>query len=114
MRSDSEFLDGHTIRKHLKAALERLALPKPTWYEATRHTFASYWVLAGNSLEKLREVMGYSTVRASIPTIRRWVRAGAVPIVKVGKTARVDLSRLHGSDDLTIARAARARGPSRG
>ena len=65
MRSDGEFLDDHTIRKHLKAALERLKLPALTWYQSTRHTFASHWVLSGNSLEKLREVMGHSTVQVT-------------------------------------------------
>jgi hypothetical protein len=33
-----------------------------TWYQATRHTFASQWVLAGGSIEKLREAMGHSSV----------------------------------------------------
>jgi excisionase family DNA binding protein len=42
----------------------------------------------------------------SLPTIRRWMKAGRVPVVKVGNTVRVDLSRLHGVDDLAIARAA--------
>ena len=52
--------------------------------------------------------------KVSIPTMRRWVKAGAVPIVKVGATVRVDLSRLHGRDDLSIARAALTRGAVRG
>ena len=65
MRSDGEFLDGHTLRKRLKKVLEALKLPSVTWYEATRHTFASQWVLAGNSLEKLREIMGHSTVQVT-------------------------------------------------
>ena len=33
-----------------------------TWYQATRHTFASHWVLSGGSLEKLANVMGHSSV----------------------------------------------------
>jgi integrase len=65
MRSDGEFLDGHTIRKHLKDALATSKLPPMTWYQATRHTFASHWVLAGNSIEKLREIMGHSTVQVT-------------------------------------------------
>jgi excisionase family DNA binding protein len=52
--------------------------------------------------------------KVSVPTMRRWVKAGAVPTVKVGATVRVDLSRLHGTDDLAIARATRTRGASRG
>jgi len=32
------------------------------WYEATRHTFGSQWVINGGSLETLREMMGHSSV----------------------------------------------------
>ena len=46
--------------------------------------------------------------KVSVPTMRRWVRAGEVPIVKVANTVRVDVSRLHGPDDLALARLARA------
>jgi integrase len=60
-------LDPHTLGKTLKEAFEKLnaagpALPTMTWYQATRHTFASQWVLAGGSIEKLREAMGHSSV----------------------------------------------------
>jgi integrase len=33
-----------------------------TWYQATRHTFASHWVMQGGAIEKLREVLGHSSV----------------------------------------------------
>jgi integrase len=67
MRSDGERLDQHTLRKRLHKAVEEInkqgtALPRMTWYQATRHTFASQWVLAGGSIEKLREVMGHCSV----------------------------------------------------
>lgn len=65
MRSDGEYLDDHTLRKHLALVLERLKLPHVTWYQATRHSFASHWVLAGNSLEKLREIMGHTTIQVT-------------------------------------------------
>lgn len=60
-------LDPHTLGKCLKEVFEKLnkeapALPSMTWYQATRHTFASQWVLAGGSIEKLREAMGHSSV----------------------------------------------------
>ena len=32
------------------------------WYEETRHTFASQWVLAGGSIEKLEEIPGHYSV----------------------------------------------------
>jgi integrase len=65
MRSDGEYLDDHTLRSHLKAALIKLKLPAITWYQATRHTFASQWVLADQPIEKLREIMGHSTVQVT-------------------------------------------------
>jgi hypothetical protein len=65
MHADGRYLDGHTIRLHLKAALEALRLPPVTWYEATRHTGASHWVMAGNSIEKLRTIMGHSSVQVT-------------------------------------------------
>jgi excisionase family DNA binding protein len=42
-------------------------------------------------------------LKVSVPTMRRWVKRGEVPTVKVGNTVRVDLSRLHGADAITIA-----------
>jgi integrase len=60
-------LDPHTVGKEFKKALAKLAsagaaLPALSWYQATRHTFASQWVLAGGAIEKLREVMGHCSV----------------------------------------------------
>lgn len=69
MRSNKvrQHLGAHTLSKCLKDALAKLnkngaAIPAVTWYQATRHTFASQWVMAGGSIEKLREAMGHSTV----------------------------------------------------
>jgi integrase len=53
----------HTLHKHLRRALAACALPQSlTWYQCTRHTFASHWVLDGGSLETLRQILGHSTV----------------------------------------------------
>jgi hypothetical protein len=45
---------------------EALAKVKPagapaTWYQCTRHIFASQWVMNGGSLEKLAHVLGHSS-----------------------------------------------------
>ncbi len=32
------------------------------WYQATRHTFASQWVMNGGSIEKLKEILGHYAV----------------------------------------------------
>lgn len=51
--------------------------------------------------------------KVSVPTMRRWVKRGDVPTVRIGNTVRVDLSRLHGADARDVARlAAEARSPS--
>jgi len=56
------FLDEHTVGKFIRAACKTVKLPELTFYEAGRHTFASQWVLSGGSIEKLREILGHSTV----------------------------------------------------
>jgi hypothetical protein len=33
-----------------------------TWYRATRHTFASQFILGGGSIEKLSKIMGHASV----------------------------------------------------
>ncbi len=43
----------------------------------------------------------------SVPTMRRWVRQGRVPSIKVGNTVRVDVARLRPVDDVEAARLAR-------
>lgn len=63
MRSDGEFFDDHTMRRHLRRAFAALRLPRITWYQATRHTFASQWVMAGGGIERLRDILGHSTVQ---------------------------------------------------
>ncbi len=65
MRRGGEKIDeGETPGRHLRTALEKLKLARPGlgWYEATRHTFASQWVLAGNSIEKLSVILGHWSV----------------------------------------------------
>lgn len=64
MRRDGGAIDKQTPSKHLQAVLKALGLQREGlgWYEATRHTFASQWVLAGGSIEKLKEMMGHYSV----------------------------------------------------
>ena len=55
-----KFDHKHTPGKYLRATLARLGLARTGlgWYEATRHTFASQWVLNGGAIEKLKEILG--------------------------------------------------------
>jgi integrase/recombinase XerD len=57
------FLNIHTVHRAFRRALQAVHTGSPlTWYQATRHTFASQWVLSGGSIEKLAKIMGHSSV----------------------------------------------------
>ncbi|MEI7706535.1 MAG: site-specific integrase [Deltaproteobacteria bacterium] len=60
----ARFAPVDDARQDLRAALVELGLSREGlgWYEATRHTFASHWVLGGRPLEHLREILGHSTI----------------------------------------------------
>ena len=45
--------------------------------------------------------------RVSVKTIRRGIADGSIPYRRVGRTVRVDLSRMHGLDGDDVARMAR-------
>jgi integrase len=64
LRRDGAKVDKHTPGNYLRPVLKALGLTQPGlgWYEATRHTFASHWVLAGGSIEKLSKVLGHYSV----------------------------------------------------
>lgn len=62
LRRDGKKVDRGTLWNALDAALDDLGLPRITWYQATRHTFASHWVMAGGSIEKLKEILGHYSV----------------------------------------------------
>jgi Site-specific recombinase XerD len=56
------FMRPSTLIRHLREALKACGLPSLTWYHATRHTFASLFVMGGGSLEMLRTLMGHASV----------------------------------------------------
>ena len=53
------------LRAALRPAQDALGLTRLTWYQSTRHTFASHWVTDGRPIEKLRDIMGHSTVQVT-------------------------------------------------
>jgi len=56
-------LDDHTPSKQLDKAFKELeGIERITWHQATRHTFASHWVMDGRPIEKLKEILGHSSV----------------------------------------------------
>jgi integrase len=58
----SEFTRPQTFAGHLRKAVKKCNLPALTWYQATRHTFASQFVLGGGSIEKLSKILGHASV----------------------------------------------------
>jgi integrase len=64
MRVDGDHINKATPGKYLAEALRELKLERDGlgWYETTRHTFASQWVLAGGSIEKLSTMLGHYSV----------------------------------------------------
>ena len=48
------------MKRHLAAALRSCSLADVTWYEATRHTFASQWVMEGKPIGRLARMMGHT------------------------------------------------------
>jgi hypothetical protein len=55
-----------TLHEHLREALKEAKLPTAlTWYQCTRHTFASQWVMANGSTEKLAAVLGHSSTEVT-------------------------------------------------
>jgi integrase len=84
------FVRPQTFHRHLAEALKACGLPALTWYQCTRHTFASQFVLGGGSLEVLRQVMGH----ASVTTTERYshlkpdlFRESAFDVMKVDLAA---------------------------
>src|SRR5262249_9260156 len=59
------YVQPHTLWNHLAKALAYCQLPELTWYQATRHTFASQWVLAGGSITRLSKILGHSSVEVT-------------------------------------------------
>ncbi len=64
LRSDGAKVDKGTRGEALREVLDQLRLQRPElgWYECTRHTFASQWVMAGRSIEELKEILGHYSV----------------------------------------------------
>ncbi len=63
--SAPRFIRPHTLHKYLRAAFLACEMEPLTWYQATRHTFASQWVMADGSMEKLAAVLGHSSTEVT-------------------------------------------------
>lgn len=79
------------------AALERQAAAVAAGLEAVRAALPPVFATVPEAANALK---------VSVPTMRRWVKAGRVPTLKVGNTVRVDLSRMKGLDAHDVSRRA--------
>lgn len=56
----SRFMRPNTLDDALDTVLGKMKL-EMTWYEATKHTFASHFLINGGSIERLAVILGHST-----------------------------------------------------
>jgi integrase len=56
------FVRPQTLHRHLRDALKTCGLPALSWYQVTRHTFASQWIMAGRNISKLQAILGHSSI----------------------------------------------------
>lgn len=66
----ARFMRPGTLHDALRLSLATeavldLKLPVVTWYQATRHTFASQWVIGGGSMERLALILGHSSTEVT-------------------------------------------------
>lgn len=59
---------------HWRRAREALGLPTMTWYQATRHSFASRNLAAGVSMDEVSQAMGHSSVAITQKHYAHFVR----------------------------------------
>jgi integrase len=60
------YVKKQSMYKVLDEALLAVGIERMTWYQCTRHTFASHWVMDGGSLEKLRVILGHSSTEVTL------------------------------------------------
>jgi integrase len=58
-----KYVSSGKLNQALSSVLASLGLnANMTWYQSTRHSFASLWVLNGGSIEVLQKLMGHSSI----------------------------------------------------
>lgn len=88
------YIQIHTLHARFKAAATEagredvLEWDKP-WYQSTRHTGASHWVMDGGNISMLARILGHSTT---------WVSEHYAHVVP-GRFSDEDFARLSGADD---------------
>jgi integrase len=58
----SGMVDAHTVQETYRDVRDQLALPGVNFYQASRHSYASHYVIDGGSIERLSKILGHSSV----------------------------------------------------
>jgi integrase len=61
----ANFLGVKVIARAWHRTREKLGLPKMRLYDASRHTFATHWVLNGGSRDEVQDLLGHSSPQVS-------------------------------------------------
>ncbi len=61
-QASSGMIDPHTIEETFRAVRDELGLAKVTFYQASRHTYASHYVMDGGDIKQLQKILGHSSV----------------------------------------------------
>ncbi len=103
-------MDVLTLLAALADLPARLAVMERTAVEQSRKLDAVLRALPPSLVSVQQSAV---TLGISVPTVRRWVKSGRVPSLRIGRSIRVDLSRFDvaGADE-TRALASSARVPS--
>src|SRR5690606_7341042 len=59
-------LNAAHLSKRFRYYRKKVKLPKEIRFHSLRHTFASWWVLRGGDLYRLKEVMGHADVQTTM------------------------------------------------
>lgn len=59
------FVKEHNLHRALREALAKVGITGMRWYEATRHSYASQYVMNGGSLAMLAQRLGHSTTEVT-------------------------------------------------
>ena len=63
----ARYIGSGTLSEYLDKALVELGIDSNlTWYQATRHTFASHYMMAGGDLAKLKDEMGHADIKTTM------------------------------------------------
>ena len=69
--SGTKFLGVGTILKAFHTVRKALGLPYMRFYDSSRHTFATQWIVRGGTRDELKDILGHSTLEI----LERYVHA---------------------------------------